>query len=187
MPDGFPKVLYKFRHFDDEGYHLKILTDNKIFLASPLSFNDPFDCRIPIRYDLCTEPQIVEYLTKVAKLAIPDIIEDDARREAERLCKTIDFSDRERVNTFFKQYYTNNLGVFSLASDYSNLLLWSHYSDSHKGFCVGFDTRVIAFIQDYIDVMTLCESIYQALYKEWIVKMIVFNRLNSYIIYSLTI
>lgn len=33
------------------------------------------------------------------------------------------------------------IGVFSLCADYKNILLWSHYSDKHQGFCVGFSSR----------------------------------------------
>jgi hypothetical protein len=31
------------------------------------------------------------------------------------------------------------LGVFSLSRTFSNLLMWSHYADSHKGFVIGLD------------------------------------------------
>ncbi|MCH7534810.1 MAG: DUF2971 domain-containing protein, partial [Bacteroidetes bacterium] len=30
--------------------------------------------------------------------------------------------------------------ICSLSANNSNILLWSHYSDSHRGFCIGFDT-----------------------------------------------
>lgn len=32
----------------------------------------------------------------------------------------------------------NNRGVCCLSEEYSNPLLWSHYGDQHKGFCVGY-------------------------------------------------
>jgi len=43
--DSFPRYLYKFRYFDKDDYHLRILTQNEIFFASPSLFNDPYDCR----------------------------------------------------------------------------------------------------------------------------------------------
>jgi hypothetical protein len=33
------------------------------------------------------------------------------------------------------------IGVFSLCEDYKNILLWSHYSDKHQGFCLGFASK----------------------------------------------
>ena len=32
-------------------------------------------------------------------------------------------------------------GVLSLTPHFANYLMWSHYSKSHEGFCVEFDTR----------------------------------------------
>jgi hypothetical protein len=32
------------------------------------------------------------------------------------------------------------LGIFSLTEKPDNLLMWSHYADSHEGFVIGFDT-----------------------------------------------
>ncbi len=46
-------------------------------------------------------------------------------------------------NPTFRRTVTDNAynkhGVFSLSGTHDNTLLWSHYADSHKGFCVGFD------------------------------------------------
>ncbi|WP_324673079.1 DUF2971 domain-containing protein [Hymenobacter sp. GOD-10R] len=37
----------------------------------------------------------------------------------------------------------NKIGVFSLSKDNINDLLWAHYADSHKGFCVGYDIDIL--------------------------------------------
>ncbi len=42
---------YKFRNWG-ECCHRRLLTHREIYFASPKEFNDPFDCRIPPRYDL---------------------------------------------------------------------------------------------------------------------------------------
>lgn len=31
------------------------------------------------------------------------------------------------------------LGIFSLSKRYDDELLWAHYSNSHKGFCIEYD------------------------------------------------
>lgn len=33
------------------------------------------------------------------------------------------------------------IGVLSLTQKPDNLLMWSHYADSHKGFCIGFNSE----------------------------------------------
>lgn len=30
-------------------------------------------------------------------------------------------------------------GIFSLTTDYSNALMWSHYANSHKGYCIEYE------------------------------------------------
>lgn len=39
----------------------------------------------------------------------------------------------------------NNLksfGVVSFSKRNDSILMWSHYADSHKGFCIGFHTKI---------------------------------------------
>mgnify|MGYP003805798179 CR=1 FL=1 len=42
-----------------------------------------------------------------------------------------------------------NFGVFSLSENYSNILMWGHYADSHKGICIGFDSEKLRFRFNY--------------------------------------
>jgi Protein of unknown function (DUF2971) len=37
------------------------------------------------------------------------------------------------------QYFRNNFSVLSLAGNPTAVLMWSHYSDSHRGFCIDYD------------------------------------------------
>lgn len=41
-----PPFLYKYRSWDDEK-HQDMLKSQIVWFASPASFNDPFDCKIP--------------------------------------------------------------------------------------------------------------------------------------------
>jgi hypothetical protein len=53
-----PRYFYKFRSFNDD--HLKLLQQNELYFPSPNKFDDPYDCRIPIRYD-CEAPEDKRY------------------------------------------------------------------------------------------------------------------------------
>lgn len=35
----------------------------------------------------------------------------------------------------------SNFGICCLSAEYNNPLLWSHYADQHKGFCVGYSLK----------------------------------------------
>ena len=40
------------------------------------------------------------------------------------------------------------LGIFSLSKTYSDELLWAHYANSHKGFCIEYDLDLLLSKQD---------------------------------------
>lgn len=42
----------------------------------------------------------------------------------------------------------NSLGILSLSIDPINYLMWSHYANCHKGFCIGFNLLKLASIID---------------------------------------
>jgi hypothetical protein len=105
-------LLYKYRDFDDENNPLDILNKKQLWLAEPKTLNDPFDCQY-------------EYWK----------LFDDAIRELKISNTSIESfkkSSREVMN---------NLRVLSLSSNEENPLLWAHYANKHKGFCLGFDSN----------------------------------------------
>ncbi|WP_010387416.1 DUF2971 domain-containing protein [Pseudoalteromonas rubra] len=49
--------------------------------------------------------------------------------------------------TTFNEQSNRLIGVLSLSELSTNLLMWSHYAHSHKGFCIGFDSTAQFFNQ----------------------------------------
>ncbi|MES2557205.1 MAG: DUF2971 domain-containing protein [Bacteroidota bacterium] len=142
-----PQILYKYRDWKDD-YHKRLLTENELFLASASQFNDPFDVSLPYRYrkeDL-TPANLFQKLYETAKEMYPDYIDE----QIHEICY-----ERQQSGVFENgQYWKENheefrekmhsiFGVLSLTTENDNLLMWSHYSDSHKGFCIGLDSSEI--------------------------------------------
>lgn len=140
---NIPQPLYKYRVWTDP-YQKKVLTDAEVYLAAAEQFNDPFDANIPYRFkdeDLTPE-NIFQKLWDIGKKQWPDI--SDA--ELSQKCY-----DRQHSGAFengqywkdeyeaFKQDMNDKFGILSLTSKNDNLLMWSHYANSHTGFCIGFD------------------------------------------------
>lgn len=120
------------------------LKSEAIYFNSPSNFNDPFDCNMEIKVD---SPYVDE---------IPNI-RKFLREEYEYLGKSAEeFADLEGMSegeiaamgmvltgNFIKEKSSevfNSKGAccFSQAND--NLLMWSHYASSGKGFCLEFDS-----------------------------------------------
>ncbi len=47
---------------------------------------------------------------------------------------------KEAQEETIKRMRSKDIGVFSLTANLDSILSWSHYADSHRGFCVGFHT-----------------------------------------------
>lgn len=143
----FNPTLYKYRCFDDKGYHLRLLSENELFFSSPKGFNDPFDCDIPITTGGETEDEVKAYFTQqvrnpywieeIKKLGITvekfiEVSTSGYIDNPELIRKLAEEDTREKAARF---------GVVSLAQAWDNLLMWAHYSAYHGGFCVGFNTN----------------------------------------------
>src|SRR5262249_39812283 len=52
-----------------------------------------------------------------------------------------------KPTTAFRDWFRTSpsLRLCSLAGNCTNILLWSHYADSHRGLCIEFDTSVEHF------------------------------------------
>lgn len=146
-----PPVLYKYRDWTDEN-HKRVLTHNELFLASPASFKDEFDCKVPIRYDLLTDKEIYDKYFKLSKFENPNFNRQQHRKSARDWQKKGLMRDKQRLEELDKEFFDkfNKLyGVLSLTAIYNNIDMWNYYSDNGKGFCVGFNTIPLLNLSKY--------------------------------------
>lgn len=128
-----PNYLYKYRAVDSNS--LAILKTKKIWYAQPGSFNDPYDCNI----SLCEKDFHQGWLTILAMKAthesnikvLHSIITEPMALE---LWSKSQSSYKFLKDIMFKQL--QSIGILSLSTRNDLMLLWSHYSDNHKGFCI---------------------------------------------------
>lgn len=114
----YEDTLYKYRSYSARS--LELLIKRKLYFASPSNLNDPYDCRINIKKSLSSaitraeqtsNEQLKEYLNRLAQI---DHV-------------------YEKINSTL-----GNMGILSLSRNPINTLMWSHYAEDHKGFCIGF-------------------------------------------------
>ena len=107
--------LYKYRGYNTNS--LSILINKKIWLATPETFNDPFDCNIKFKSEI--NPEVFsKYLEQTG-------IDTDYNTFLEGLNE-------------FRNKDIKKLGVFSMSQINDNILMWSHYANQHEGFCIEF-------------------------------------------------
>lgn len=148
LASDFPKVLFKYSKYHH--YGKRILFNNELFASSPANFNDPFDVAMPFHYDPSTytlERFTEKYLKKCEEIG------RNIHKSKEDLM--YEATDRYNMSKYNPSEYWNEskntitemdakfYGIVSLSKEFKNILMWSHYTDSHKGYCLGFDTQLI--------------------------------------------
>lgn len=147
MKPKLPEIVYKYRNWTNE-FHKAVLLMNQVFLSPPSDFNDPFDCRVTKNHHLLNTPEKIEkYLEKGIKGNLEYLISEGRDIEFERKhlrerLKNLDQYQKE-FEAIDIEYTDKYLGVLSLSGIWNSILMWSHYGDFHKGYCVGFDEEII--------------------------------------------
>ena len=59
----------------------------------------------------------------------------------------------DTTNSDMKYLYELYIRVFCFSETFQNPLMWGHYGNSHKGFCVGYDLNDILNIPEYKDTL----------------------------------
>jgi len=133
-----PKKIYKYEPMSIQA--LRNLKSQAIYFNSPLNFNDPFDCNTDVKLRVPYEdevPYILEFLREELE-GHPKLSEIENHSTGELAAMGMVLAEnmlKERANKVFK-----SKGVCCFSETNDNLLMWSHYASSAKGFCLEFDS-----------------------------------------------
>lgn len=118
-----------FKHFDATG-GIKTLENSSLRLKKPSDLNDPFEVCPQIIIPSDAEIDL-KYKTDIANLT---------GNHTRRLT-----SYREVIKNFthkdFQEIASEKYNITSLTTRCNNILMWSHYSQNHTGFVLGFNTN----------------------------------------------
>jgi hypothetical protein len=143
------EFLYKFFSFDSENYALSSLKESSFYMKSMSDFNDPFEGRalpnIPA-YSELLGPQYVEIITKLIKLRmlLPNKSLECRQENYYAAYETIrQCFEGHMFPQLKKDVFNYGITCFSkfeegLIHPLANPLMWSHYADGFKGFCVEY-------------------------------------------------
>ena len=128
--------LYKYRSMESKGL-ADIFEKRKIYFTDPTTFNDPFECRPKLTFhqSALKREKYLKLLTKerfpnADKRMIKKLMRDHANRKL-----LTDLTHLKRMHKLF----LSSVGVCCLSERNDDILMWSHYSDAHKGLCIQFD------------------------------------------------
>jgi hypothetical protein len=144
---SMPSVVYKYRAFSDL-FHKKLLFEQELYFASANQLNDPFDASLPFNYNLTqlTPENIFLKHCELIRWYSPNLGETEVHErafEAQREGLIFDEAHQDKFQKQLNYDVNRTFGIVSLSQIPNDILMWSHYSDSHKGFCVGLDLKYI--------------------------------------------
>lgn len=145
--EKMPDILYKYRDYKND-FNRRTLFEFELFLASTSIFNDPYEGSIPFAYEPAdlTPENIFLKMRQLSKLEHPDWTEAQIQQDCfEGQSKNLlnDETHIEKFNEQNRKDIDNTFGIFSLTIHPKNYLMWSHYGNSHTGFCLGFDSTML--------------------------------------------
>ena len=133
-PIDIPPILYKY--MPEQPYALNTIITRYFYFSPITDFNDPFegkffdneqyskeDLRNYFR-NICHIPE--EYMTSLEKIFLND--ENWLIALKDRLIQ-----EKESVEKTF--------GILCLSETEKDILMWSHYANSHKGIVIGIDSK----------------------------------------------
>lgn len=141
-----PNRLYKFRVWRND-YHKTILRDRLVYLSPPSGFEDPLDCKIPIRYDLRTHREQNKRFFEESVRRHPSWSKKRHKNWAKKWMKRTPLRNPRKLKSImglWEKKFDNRLGVLSLTPEVDNFEMWeSNYAEKHEGFCIGFDGKAM--------------------------------------------
>lgn len=134
------RFLYKYKPIDTSDktsieYIRDILVKSKLWLSSPLDFNDPFDMAAKITID-GSGVEIKKRLSAIMKT------KGTGWSKRNKIAENLTSGPRKNLEGAMVAAYVHAMestGVFSFAGDPRNILMWSHYANNHTGISIQFE------------------------------------------------
>ncbi|WP_263066551.1 DUF2971 domain-containing protein [Enterobacter huaxiensis] len=147
---GIPSpFFYKFSALNINS--LSALAEGKAWFSRLADFNDPFEGQFLIkRPDIeLDKERLFQYMGNILpKNVLSEPVSDIIRRNYEQSPDGFKKTIEQAVSTTYNRFHNafKNISAFCLASDIpnvdashvSNVMMWSHYADGMKGFCIKF-------------------------------------------------
>lgn len=142
-----PKVFYRYYAFDkkcDEDCEFNkkwearienIFCNNEIYFAKPKELNDPLDSKVRLSY-AGTDEQWKDFLYNWYIKNEPNLL-------PEQRCYKVNncLQNRNTIPNSLGYTFLEQMGVYCMSAIENDILMWSHYSNGHSGFCLEFDAN----------------------------------------------
>lgn len=154
--------LYKYRPLND--FSLENLETETFYMSKISDLNDPFEFYPSLNYEeqflkTISDPHLRKQTFEKTGLNITD---EDIRKiksskdwyeTFEKICKEKGFISSKSKEQYYEEFISGwfndinearkHLRIISFSAKNNSPIMWSHYSDCHKGICIEYDTKEI--------------------------------------------
>ena len=145
------ELLFRYRAVDEKS--ISALKSDTLYFSTPAYFNDPFDTLIHTNYleilrnvDYCLTSNMKSYIKRHKGMMAKeqdDLISAIWQSPSGRENLKEDMFRRVReASTNLSEVLLKNTRIICLSEKYDSMLMWSHYADYHKGFCIVYNKSV---------------------------------------------
>lgn len=138
----FPRRLYRYRQFN--ALSIQDLERRQLFFASANKLNDPFDCAVEHIVRRMDNAEYKKFLADFERDRPGELQRISLGKTPQQVREFIENYAYESTKQAIVELFSNR-GVCCFSDKVDHLLMWSHYSDGHKGFCLEFDTASSLF------------------------------------------
>jgi len=131
--------LYKYGRLTEHSEAL--FSTPTIWLSLPSRLNDPFECRPWFTFNGDSH-EVVEALAQILRRQNPGLTRDTATAHAVGIVlegRHRDPRTWENMRNDLVAMLGHRIGLYCLSQHNDSILMWSHYSEDHKGYCLEFE------------------------------------------------
>lgn len=182
-----PNKIYRYQKCSNK--NIDALKNNYIWLSNPDEFNDLHDCKVNINSDLWVINNVFKHydLSESETKLIFDLIHKvmtgldfdifTSTLTSEKYCRINEILNPLKDITTYKEYYEKfkeysnphkekpmkiNCWATCFSNKMDNILMWSHYANWNKGFCVEYDiSNDLEFIHYLYPIIYLSAPIFK--------------------------
>lgn len=131
------KKIYKYLPFNINS--IKILVNGEFWLGVPSKLNDPFEGDFTVKeYSSLPSRALMEFFYETS----PELLETTIEAKLNNVDVDYNIFHRD-MHSHLSNRLKNHYGVTSFSYLKSDILMWSHYSAGHKGFCIEYDKQLL--------------------------------------------
>lgn len=139
--------LYRYRSVDKRT--LEGLVKNEFYFTSPEDFNDPFDCKNLFSFKDSKDSDFRQFLRGQLKYENPHLSPKEITTKVKAIISSGIYRNKQTQEEQLKRWgkildeESNKLGIVCLSKKHNDILMWSHYSNKHRGICLKFDKETL--------------------------------------------